>query len=76
MWSLVIILVITSAIGLFYYLRIVVAMYGEATQVKAGPTLALPGTLALVFLSAALVFLGVFPQPLLALIRNLTSGRI
>jgi len=76
MWSLVIILVVTSAIGLFYYLRIVVAMYGEATQVKSGPVLALPSAVALIFLSAALVFLGVFPQPLLALIRNLAPGRI
>jgi NADH-quinone oxidoreductase subunit N len=73
MWSLVIILVVTSAIGLFYYLRIVVAMYGEPRQARSGPGLALPGTLALIFLSAALVFLGVFPQPLLALIRNLRA---
>lgn len=74
MWSLIIILVITSAIGLFYYLRIVVAIYGEAKQVKAGPAIALPATLALVFLSAALVFLGVLPHPLLALVRHLTPG--
>jgi len=76
LWGLVIILVITSAIGLFYYLRIVVAIYGEARQVETGPALALPGALALSFLSVALVFLGVFPHPLLALIRNLTAGRI
>ena len=30
MWALIIILVITSAIGLFYYLRIIVVMYGPA----------------------------------------------
>jgi NADH-quinone oxidoreductase subunit N len=76
LWSLIIILVITSAIGLFYYLRIVVAIYGEARQVETAPPLALPGALALIFLSAALVLLGVIPQPLLALIRNLTPGRI
>ena len=72
-WALVVILVITSAIGLFYYLRIVVAMYGEAGPAVARPPLALPAALALACLSAALVFLGVFPQPLLALIRNLKS---
>jgi NADH-quinone oxidoreductase subunit N len=70
LWSLVIILVITSAIGLYYYLRIVVAMYG-AKQAKAGPAIARPAALALIFLSVALIFLGVFPQPLLSLIRNL-----
>jgi NADH:ubiquinone oxidoreductase subunit 4 (subunit M) len=53
-----------------------VAIYGEAKQVETGPRLALPSALALIFLSAALIFLGVFPQPLLALIRNLTPGRI
>ena len=74
MWGLVIILVITSAIGLFYYLRIVVAMYGKATSAKAGPAIALPGSLALIFLATALVFLGLFPQPLLALIHNLSLG--
>jgi len=76
LWGLVIILVTTSAIGLFYYLRIVVAIYDEARQVETGPPLALPSALALSFLSAALVFLGVFPHPLLALIRNLTPGHI
>ncbi|MCC6368606.1 MAG: NADH-quinone oxidoreductase subunit N [Bryobacterales bacterium] len=74
MWAPVIILVITSAIGLFYYLRIVVAMYSEATQAKAGPAIAPPATVALIFLAAALVSLGLFPQPLLALIRNLAMG--
>jgi len=74
MWGLVVVLVITSAIGLFYYLRIVVAMYGNATHAKAGPAIALSGTLTLTFLAAALVFLGLFPQPLLALIRDLALG--
>ena len=76
LWSLVVILVITSAIGLVYYLRIVVAMYGQAGHGKTEPPVAFPAGLALIFLSAALVFLGVFPQPLLALIRSLTMGRI
>jgi NADH-quinone oxidoreductase subunit N len=76
MWGLILILVITSAIGLFYYLRIVVAMYGKARHAEAGTVLAVPGALALIFLSAALIFLGVFPGPLLALIRNLTPGSI
>jgi NADH-quinone oxidoreductase subunit N len=75
MWSLIVILAITSVIGLFYYLRIVVALYSKAKSVKANSVLAIPGTLALLFLSAALVFLGVFPQPLLPLVRNLAPGR-
>jgi len=74
MWGLILILVITSAIGLFYYLRIVVAMYGEPKQVGAGTPLTPPATFVLAVLSIALVLFGVFPQPLLALIRNLTPG--
>ena len=76
MWSLVLILVITSAIGLYYYLRIVVAMYGEPKDGPVEPAVAIPAACALIFLSAALVFLGVFPQPLLVLIRNLAPGHI
>jgi len=71
LWSLVIILVTTSAIGLFYYLRIVVVLYAKGKHAKVGPAITAPGTLALIVLTAALVFLGLFPQPLLALIRNL-----
>lgn len=74
LWSLVVILVVTSGIGLFYYLRIVVAIYSEASQAKAGPVIGAPAVAALIFLTAALVYLGLFPQPLLALIRGLTFG--
>jgi NADH-quinone oxidoreductase subunit N len=71
-WGLIIILVITSGIGLFYYLRIVVAMYSSSKEVRAEPHVTFPAALALIFVSAALVFLGVFPQTLLTLIRNFT----
>jgi len=69
-WGPVIILVITSAIGLFYYLRIVVALYSSSRQSGTEPHVAFPGALALTFVSAALIFLGVFPQPLLTLIHD------
>ncbi|MCC7496634.1 MAG: NADH-quinone oxidoreductase subunit N [Bryobacterales bacterium] len=75
MWSQIIVLVVTSAIGLFYYLRIVVAIFSDsAGSADAGPAIALPGSVALGFLTAALVFLGVYPQPLLGLIRSLPPG--
>lgn len=76
MWSLVVILVITSAIGLFYYLRIVVALYSQSTRAEAAPSLARPGVYSLIFLSAALIFLGLFPPPLLALIHRMMPGLI
>jgi len=76
MWGLIVTLAITSAIGLFYYLRIVVVMYGASKEAAPAPALALPGKVVLGILSAALILLGVFPQPLLAVIRNLSPGGI
>ncbi|HEY4929940.1 MAG TPA: proton-conducting transporter membrane subunit, partial [Terriglobales bacterium] len=75
MWALIIILVITSAIGLFYYLRIIAVMYGQPSESPAGPsTLAPAGSLVLALLTALLVWFGVFPGPLLSLIRNALAG--
>jgi NADH-quinone oxidoreductase subunit N len=75
-WGLIVVLVVSSAIGLYYYLRIVVAMYGASKQPAPRPALAFPGALTLAVLSVALILLGVFPQPLLALIRDLMPGRL
>ena len=77
MWALIVILVITSAIGLFYYLRIVVVMYGQPTESPAGVSrLAPAGSLILALLSALLVWFGVFPGPLLSIIRNALAGLV
>lgn len=72
-WSLVVVLATSSAIGLYYYLRIVIAMYGEAGERRVETAMTVPAAFALSLLSAALVFLGVFPQPLLALIRSISG---
>ena len=67
LWWLVFILVVNSGIGLFYYLRIVVAMYKNAP--RAGqvtvPSLSLTGTVALAALMLFLVWLGVYPATLI-----------
>lgn len=94
-WALAIILAVNSAIGLYYYLRVTVAMYmrlagegmaegeglahapAEALQPAAG-SLAVPLSLAgsgvLAVLTLLLVWLGVYPAPLLALIRSAVAG--
>ena len=75
MWALIVVLVITSAIGLFYYLRIIAVMYGQPSENSGGPsTLAPAGSLLLALLTAFLVWFGVFPGPLLSLIRNALAG--
>jgi NADH-quinone oxidoreductase subunit N len=70
MWVQILVLVISSGIGVFYYLRVVLAIFATATE----PGIALPALtpgagVALGLLTAALVWLGVFPGPLLNLIH-------
>jgi NADH-quinone oxidoreductase subunit N len=72
LWLLVVVLVLTSGIGLFYYLRVVVAIFAPQPQ-TAAPTATLPlaGTLSLAGLTAMLVGFGLLPSPLLEMIRNM-----
>lgn len=78
LWSLLIVMMVTSGIGLFYYLRIIVAMFMEpAIAASAGrepSRLPLIAGLTLWALSAALVFLGVYPAPLIRIIRIMVIG--
>lgn len=79
LWPLVMILVGTSVIGLFYYLRVVVTLYGEAPQDAAHPPLpaAFPapgGRLALSALLVVVLALGVYPAPLMAMIQRAALG--
>jgi NADH-quinone oxidoreductase subunit N len=67
-WVLLLTLVVSSTIGLFYYLRILVAMYappGDSGQEREPRTLPLPlpATLALTALTGLVFLLGVYPTP-------------
>jgi NADH-quinone oxidoreductase subunit N len=95
LWTLVLTLVVGSAIGLFYYLRIVVALYSrpapeeiggevgekadEKAEKKAGegvpglpalPALSLTGSVVLAVLILLLIWFGLYPAPLLTIIRE------
>jgi NADH-quinone oxidoreductase subunit N len=90
MWTLLVILAVNSAIGIYYYLRVVVAMYlqpglGEATAAGSGharPTdaqaphahVSLADGATLAGLTALLVLLGVVPGPALRLIARCCAG--
>ncbi len=67
LWSLVLILVVSSGIGLFYYLRIVVAMYKDAPREGriTTPSLSLTGSVALATLTLLLFWLGIYPVTLI-----------
>ncbi len=78
LWLLVIVLVISSAIGLYYYLRVVVVMYNRPAQEyeaqKLAPALTPAGSLALAGLLIVVVWLGVYPSPVLNLIQVVIKG--
>jgi NADH-quinone oxidoreductase subunit N len=73
-WLLVVVLVMTSGIGLFYYLRVVVAMFARQPQTPiATAVLPLSGSLTLAGLTLLLVWFGLLPSPLLEIIRNMIA---
>jgi NADH-quinone oxidoreductase subunit N len=78
LWPLLIVMMITSGIGLFYYLRVVVAMFMEsAPDASAGrepSRLPFVAGLTLTALTVALVWLGAYPAPLIRLIRVAVTG--
>ena len=70
---LVIALVLTSVIGLFYYLRVIITLYsvpttatGESVAVRETP---LAAGAVLFALTVLLIWLGVYPVPLMRLIE-------
>lgn len=73
-WALVIILIINSTIGLFYYLRIVVSMLSQPSD--SGVVLnraTFSGGIVLLVFTVLLVWFGVYPSPLLKLIQATVS---
>ncbi len=77
LWTLVLVLVVSSAIGLYYYLRVVVALFatdGVPAAAEALPAVPPLAVVALGALAVALVWLGVFPHAILEAIRRATMG--
>ncbi len=72
LWTLVLILVGSSGIGLYYYLRVVVAMSQSPATGETGAQP--PGTLissaVLAALTAVLIWLGTYPAPILRWLQS------
>jgi NADH-quinone oxidoreductase subunit N len=72
-WALILILVVTSTIGLFYYLRVVVALYQQPTERDQTQPLLLhrlpAATVVLAALTVILIWIGVYPEPMLKAIH-------
>ncbi len=79
LWALVFILIGNSVLSLYYYLRVIVMLYGRSeAPADAGRgvrpvVFSLAAGLALAVLLVALVWLGVFPSGLIRVIRDSLS---
>jgi NADH-quinone oxidoreductase subunit N len=74
-WPLIVILVVSSVAGLFYYLRVVVTLYSSSPEPastvlpavdQTGPS---SSVILLTLLAILLIWFGVYPAPLLHVIR-------
>lgn len=76
LWALLIILVVGSVISIFYYFRIIVAMFRTEEGVVAPtyPSFSLLGGIALSALTILLVWFGVYPTTIVNVIGGLRSG--
>jgi len=77
LWLLVLTLVINSAIGLFYYLRVAAVLFAAPEEGKKSTAVSSPafGTgFVLTTLTLLLVLLGVYPSPLIELIKTTMAG--
>jgi len=72
LWLPVVVLALTSGIGLFYYLRVVVAIFARPPQAPApAAELPLAGSLTLAGLTMLLVWLGLLPSILFEMIHRM-----
>ena len=71
-WSLLTALVVGSAISIFYYLRVIYTLASPAEPgVDKAPRLAAGSTLIFVSLITAVLFMGMFPSPIIDLLARL-----
>jgi NADH-quinone oxidoreductase subunit N len=76
LWNLVFVLVVSSAIGLFYYLRIVVALYMEPVASAPAiqrPSLSFSGGAALAIVTVLLIGLGIYPDALIRMLQAMVK---
>lgn len=78
-WILLTAVVVNSAIGLYYYLRIVAAMYQcpeENVDRSSMPALALTGSLILSMVALSVLWMGTCPASLISLIRATVANLV
>ena len=77
LWFLVMVLLLTSGIGLYYYLRILVAMFSRPPQetppLVAAPAIPFISRVVLAVLALLLLWLGLGPGPLLQMLQTIAA---
>ncbi|WP_316818213.1 NADH-quinone oxidoreductase subunit N [Pedobacter nyackensis] len=78
-WALALVLVLSSIFGLYYYLRIITAMFSGEQSIapqdkKAHPVFYLISSIVLSVLTLMIVWFGIYPSGLMQLIEQLQIG--
>jgi NADH-quinone oxidoreductase subunit N len=74
LWMLVFVLVVSSAVGLFYYLRIIVALYMQpAESTWTPPPLSFGGGATLAVVVVLLIGLGIYPDAFIKMIQAMVK---
>lgn len=80
LWFLLIVLVLGSVIGVFYYLRVVITMFRRDPELESEPvslpSLSVAGGALLTVLTVLLIGLGLYPVPLLSIIERMLGGLV
>ena len=86
LWLLVLVLIVNSVVALFYYLRVIVAIYQPLTAAQEetaalrsyepAPSGSFLGSLVLAVLTAALIWIGIYPGPVFRWIDALTGNLV
>jgi NADH-quinone oxidoreductase subunit N len=77
LWLLVVLLVVNSVIGLFYYLRIITALYRQPEAAISQQSVFEPSFLAvttLIALTLVVLWLGIYPSPAISLIQTIAGN--
>jgi NADH-quinone oxidoreductase subunit N len=78
LWPLLVVMMVASGVGIFYYLRVIVAMftapYPDATDDVGTAAVPLAAGVTLAALTVLLVWFGLYPGPLIALIRSAVAA--
>jgi NADH-quinone oxidoreductase subunit N len=75
LWMLVVVLIVNSVIGLYYYIRIIAAMFDSPnfTRERLHPTAYLGSMVSILVLSLLLMWLGIFPQSIISAIKDFAA---